>query len=76
MPKKPRAAPDTLAARLRARRESCGLTTRQLAAAAGISQSAVTHLECGRRTRPGYGTLAALARALGCEPGELMNGGR
>lgn len=56
--------PDTFADRLKALRASTGLSQSQLAAAAGLSLGAITHLEQGLR-QPGLQTAMALARGLG-----------
>lgn len=56
---------ESLATRLRRLREARGLSTRQLAGAAGFSQGVVTHLETGRTRDPRLETLRALAAALG-----------
>jgi transcriptional regulator with XRE-family HTH domain len=58
MPKK-----ETFAARLARIREAAGLSQRQLASRAGLSQQAVSLLERGLRD-PTLGTLRALAAVL------------
>ena len=62
----------TLAARLRAARESAKLTQQQAAAAAAIDQSYLSLLESGQRTDPGLATLRRLAAALGLPLAELI----
>jgi transcriptional regulator with XRE-family HTH domain len=57
------------AARLRAR-----LTQAQLAAAAGLDQSAVSQIERGIITEPRTATLKALAAALGVSAADLDPG--
>jgi transcriptional regulator with XRE-family HTH domain len=54
-----------LGARLRHVREALGLSQRELAARAGLSHTAVQHLESGARQSPGIDTVAALETALG-----------
>jgi transcriptional regulator with XRE-family HTH domain len=56
--------PDALARRVRELRTGQGLTTRQLAERAGISQGAVSHLETGRRA-PSLDLARRVASALG-----------
>jgi transcriptional regulator with XRE-family HTH domain len=60
--------------RLRELRVAKGLTQMQLAAAAGITLSAVTQMEIGKVTNPRLGTLKALAGVLGCTLDELAEG--
>lgn len=50
-------------AELRTRRARVGLSQRQLAAHVGLTQSGISHLECGIR-RPHNVTRLALDRAL------------
>jgi transcriptional regulator with XRE-family HTH domain len=59
--------PDLMAIkdRLRELRTAAGLTQQQLAVKAGLSMSAVAHLEGGRIPDPRVSTLLALAKALG-----------
>ena len=63
--------PRAAGARLRELRAAAGLRQGDVAAAAGLSESAVSHLEAGRRA-PRPGTVAALARALGVAPADLV----
>ncbi len=57
--------------RLRVRREAAGLTQDQLAELVGISRQSLGKLERGD-TEPRPSTIVRLARALGCEPKDLM----
>ncbi|SEF44436.1 Helix-turn-helix domain-containing protein [Alcanivorax sp. DSM 26293] len=45
-------------------RQKAGLTQLQLAEAAGVSQSQITHHECGRRANISLGQARAIVRAL------------
>lgn len=56
--------------RVRSWRLALGLTTRGLAARAGMSKGTLTQIETGRHF-PTPATLAALAAGLGCTPAEL-----
>jgi transcriptional regulator with XRE-family HTH domain len=69
MPKKR----ETLASRLRAKREAAGLTWVALAKAAGCSEDQIARLESGRAVSPSLRTLRGLAAALGCTVGELVD---
>lgn len=64
---------DAFAARLRADRESAGLTVRQLASRSQISFSYITKIETGRS---GKGispeVVSALAEAVGCDELEYL----
>jgi transcriptional regulator with XRE-family HTH domain len=64
-------APESLAARLKRLRLERGHTQLSLAEAAGLSRPAVTHIESGRRKRPGVETVRRLAEALGVGLSEL-----
>lgn len=66
---------ESVGAHIRAAREARGMSMSELARAARLSPGAVSRIEHGER-EPGSGTLAAIARALGVEPGELMGGPR
>jgi transcriptional regulator with XRE-family HTH domain len=59
--------------RLRELRTAAGLTQQQLAVKAGLSMSAVAHLEAGRIPDPRLSTLKALARALGAGLDDLAD---
>lgn len=65
-----RAARDALAANLRLRRKAKHLTVTALAERAGVSRQAV-HLILGSGDAR-LDTVARLAWALGCTPGELL----
>lgn len=62
---------DDVGSRVRAAREARHMSMSDLARAAGLSPGAVSRLERGERA-PGAATLAAIAKALGVEPGHLM----
>jgi transcriptional regulator with XRE-family HTH domain len=49
-------------------------TQARLADEAGVSPTTVSGIENGRISRPHFGTLRKLARALGVEPEELLSG--
>lgn len=62
--------------RLKELRAAAGLTQQALAVKAGLSISAVIHIEAGRIPDPRVSTLKALAKALGCRMDDLAaNGG-
>ncbi|WP_092679348.1 helix-turn-helix domain-containing protein [Albimonas donghaensis] len=63
--------PACMKLRVRDIRRAAGMTQEQLAAAAGITQSMVSHIERGR-DRPGLETLELLAKALSVEVGDLF----
>lgn len=50
-------------------------TQGRLAEEAGVSPTTVSGIESGRISRPHFGTLRKLARALGVEPERLVAGG-
>ncbi len=54
-------------------RESRMWTQARLADEAGVSPTTVSGIESGRISRPHFGTLRKLARALGVEPEELLS---
>jgi transcriptional regulator with XRE-family HTH domain len=54
-------------------RESRMWTQARLAEEAGVSPTTVSGIESGRISRPRFGTLRKLARALGVEPEELLS---
>jgi|SRR5579884_481654 len=60
--------------RVRAARKRLGLTREALTFRSGLSWSAVTQVESGRRTNLRPATLAALARALGVSIDYLVSG--
>ncbi len=57
--------------RLKTLRKAADLTQMQLAAAAGLTLSAVSQMEMGLIANPRLDTLKALAKALGCTLDEL-----
>src|ERR671933_2980239 len=57
--------------RLTILREDRMWTQARLAEEAGVSPTTVSGIESGRISRPHFGTLRKLARALGVEPEEL-----
>ncbi|HZS59719.1 MAG TPA: helix-turn-helix transcriptional regulator [Gemmatimonadaceae bacterium] len=61
-----------LARRLRELREARGLTQAELAEMAGLRRATVTEWENEDRQRPVIDVLVKLAKALGVEPGELL----
>jgi transcriptional regulator with XRE-family HTH domain len=58
---------------LRQLRDAAGLTQAQLAEKAGLHRQGVAKLETGER-EPAWGTVQALARALGVGCSEFENG--
>ncbi len=58
-------------ATLKELREAAFISQRDLAAASGISKATIAALERGRRRRPQWRTLRALAKALGVHPKEI-----
>lgn len=58
-------------ARVRAKREALGWSQEDLAAESGLHRTYVSALERGRRN-VGLLNVAAIARALGCRPAELV----
>jgi transcriptional regulator with XRE-family HTH domain len=59
---------DTVGKRLIVIRERRMWTQARLADEAGVSPTTVSGIESGRISRPHFGTLRKLARALGVEP--------
>lgn len=57
--------------RVRARRMARGMTQLQLGEAAGLEESAISHVETGRR-EPRARALTRLARALACSSDYLL----
>lgn len=47
-------------------------TQGRLAEEAGVSPTTVSGIESGRVSRPHFGTVSKLARALGVDPGEML----
>ncbi len=64
---------DTVGKRLVVIRERRMWTQARLADEAGVSPTTVSGIESGRISRPHFGTLRKLARALGVEPEELVS---
>ena len=64
---------DTVGRRLVVIRERRMWTQARLAKEAGVSPTTVSGIESGRISRPHFGTLRKLARALGVEPEELVS---
>lgn len=64
---------DELGARLRARRQALGLSRDALASALGVSARVVQEWEGGRIDPPAT-RVVQVARALGCEPGAILDG--
>lgn len=60
-----------LGERITEARAAAGMNQAELAEAAGLDPSAVSHFECGRR-RPSVGNLRKLVRALGCSADWLL----
>lgn len=56
----------------RLRRGKKALTTRQIAALAGISHSTLTGLTANRTEQANYKTLQALCRFFNCSPGDIL----
>lgn len=63
--------PLSLMATLKELREAAFISQRDLAAASGVSRATIAALERGRRRRPQWRTLRALAKALGIHPKEI-----
>ncbi len=79
--KRPHGLAGELAERLELLRKSRGLTPIALAAAAGVSLATIFRIERGTSGRkaapdaamsPGINTIAAIAKALGMSPAELL----
>jgi len=63
----------TLGDALRARRQSLGLTAKELALRANVTEGAVSHIERGIR-KPSAEMVARLASVLDCSVDELLAG--
>lgn len=63
-----------LGSRIRAVRESRGLSIRDLAELAGINKSQIVRIESGQ-SDPHYTTLLRIARALEVSVGDFADGG-
>src|ERR1700761_7893925 len=59
--------------RIKAMRESAGLSQQEVATRADLSLSLVAKLEQGKKADPRASTLLALAGALGVRPGDLLD---
>lgn len=64
----------TLGGRIKAARESRGLSIRDLAELAGINKSQIARIESGQ-SDPHYTTLLRIARALEVSVGDFTDGG-
>ncbi len=64
----------TLGGRIKAARESRGLSIRDLAELAGINKSQIVRIESGQ-SDPHYTTLLRIARALEVSVGDFTDGG-
>src|SRR5436190_546045 len=62
-----------LSARIKALRETSGLSQQEVAKRGDLSLSLVAKLEQGKKADPRASTLLALARALGVTPGTLLD---
>lgn len=60
-----------LGERIAIKRKAIGLSQQQLAAALGITQGAVGHIESERRAMPVH-VLVGIAAALGCDVNDLI----
>jgi putative transcriptional regulator len=61
---------------LREVRQAAGLSQLALADLAGVRQATISDLETGKTRRVDLDVLDRLARALRCEPGDLLRPGR
>lgn len=61
-----------LATRIKETRVAKSLTQRQLSDATGLTQQCISRFEHGD-ARPSIDSLLRIARALGIQPGELLN---
>ena len=62
-----------LSARIKALRETAGLSQQEVAERGDLSLSLVAKLEQGKKADPRASTLLALARSLGVTPGILLD---
>ena len=62
----------TFGERLRALRESQGITLAQLGRAVGVSEATIQRYECGEIQNPKQSRVTALAQALGVSEAALM----
>lgn len=65
---------ETMGERLRAERESAGLTQSDLADSAGVTKQAIFKIEAGLTASPGASTLDPICRRLGVSARWLMTG--
>jgi transcriptional regulator with XRE-family HTH domain len=65
----------SLGREVRRRRKALDLTLEQLAERSGLSPHYLSTVETERRD-PSLSTITAVAKALGCPPGELLGGVR
>jgi transcriptional regulator with XRE-family HTH domain len=56
--------PIPIGEQVRRARKRAGLTQRELASAAGLTQASISQIENGERPNPGIETIAAIERAL------------
>lgn len=63
----------TFGSNLRRARQRAGLSQEALADAAGVHRNTIPPLESDQQ-EPRLGTILRLARALGCDPAELIRG--
>lgn len=70
MPSRDKTTP--LGSNIRRLREQARLTQVELARAAGVHPMTISRLERGARRLSDAVTIAAIARALGCAPGDLL----
>ena len=54
------------------RRKELGMTQRELSIATGITETAISQLE-HKKSTPKVKNLLKLAKALKCEPGDILN---
>lgn len=59
--------------KLRKFRELSGKTQRQLAIEASITEGQLANIELGKTENPRIDTVIALARAVGCDVGDLID---
>ena len=64
---------EKLGASIRLRREALGLSQESLAQKAGLHRTYIGSVERGERN-VGLDNIIAIARALGCQPSELLRG--
>lgn len=56
-------------------RESLGISQQELARRSGVLQQTISKIEKGETVNPGVETLNTLARAMGCELGDVYRPG-